>query len=152
MSLSLSANTVTANTITNISGVTFGVLNVSGTLGVGQLLTSVNGLYSYIKTPVSNATVSTTNYLTLPEAGVYFVLVSQTTVTASSSSIELIDNLTRVCMVICSTLSSQNCQIYNLGNSSSYFSLSSSGQFTINLTVSLSSGQYMYRSYYQKIF
>lgn len=152
MSLALTANTVTASTITNISGVTFGQLNVSGTLGVGQLFTCTNGIYCTNNTPMANSAVSATNWLTLPAAGVYFLLVSQTQAQASSAHIELIDNLTRVYMVVVSASSSQNCILYNMGNNSGYFSCSSSGQYTINLTVSLSSGQYTYRAYYQKIF
>lgn len=124
---------------------------MTGATTLSSTLTTTAGLLSSVTTAAASASVSTTNVLTFPSAGAYLLLVSQCSGTTSSTP-ELIDNLTRVYMVIVSTLGTQTCQLYNLGNNSGYFSCSGSGQYTINLTVSLSSGQYVYRFFYQKLF
>lgn len=72
MSLSLNANTITSGTISNSSGTLLGSLNVSGSI------TTNNSLYCNVSSAVATASVTTTNYITLPAAGVYILLVSQT--------------------------------------------------------------------------
>lgn len=107
-------------------------------------------MLNYVSTATNSASVTTNPFVTLPSAGVYFLLVSQCSGT-TSQTVELIDNLCKLFVVICSTSSGIPAQLITLLNpNNTYFSINASGQFGISLTVN--SGAFTYRAFYQKIF
>lgn len=141
---------LSSSAITTTSGVTIGgSLNVSGTTALASTLsvtgattlsstlTTTSALRCSISTPVvSSVSQNTTNVYTFPSAGVWLLLVSTSTGT-SSSTINVTDNLTRVCLCVVSSNPGYQVQIYNLGNSSTgFFSITSTSgsQYTINFT------------------
>jgi hypothetical protein len=123
----------------------------SYTLDVNGSFSTRERQHNYILSAAATASATTTNFVTFPSAGVYFLLVSQCSGTSSQTP-ELIDNLCRVylCIVSTSNASSQWVKLYNLANDTGFFSCSGSGQYTINLTVN--TGTFTYRAYHQKIF
>lgn len=107
-------------------------------------------MLSYVTTAANSSSITVNPFVTFPSAGVYLWFVSQCSGTSSQTP-ELIDNLAKLFFVICSTASNQPAQVITLYNpSNAYFSVSNIGQLTIGITVS--SGSYVYRSFYQKLF
>jgi hypothetical protein len=69
----------------------------------------------------------------------------------SSSTPSLIDNLTKLFIVICSTDPNQPAQVVTLFNpTNGFFSISNISQLSIGITVSV--GSFTYRGFYQKLF
>lgn len=121
------------------------------TLDVNGSFSSRERQHNYIMSQAASASATTTNFVTFPSAGVYFLLVSQCSGTSSQTP-ELIDNLCRVylCVVSTSSATTQWVQLYSLANNTGWFNCTGSGQYTINLNVN--AGTFTYRAFYQKIF
>lgn len=130
--------------------------------GVASMLINSTGQVSFnhntnktVTTPSGTASVTSTNWINLSGgfqgagAGVYLVLTCNCSGN-SSSTLQLIDNLCKVLLVICSS-AAENCQVVSLYNpNNSFYSITSSGQFTMNLNVV--SGSFQYRYFWQKLF
>lgn len=112
--------------------------------------TFVNAMLNYVTSAANTSSVSVNPFVTFPSAGVYMLLISQCSGTSSQTP-ELIDNLCKLFVVICSTASGQAAQVITLYNpNNGWFSISNISQLSIGLTVS--AGSYTYRAFYQKIF
>jgi hypothetical protein len=120
------------------------------TMDVNGTFSARERMHCYVSTAAASASVSTTNYVTFPSAGVYLLFISQCSGTTSSTP-EMIDNLAKLFVVICPTLSSQAAQVVTLYNpSNGWFSISNISQLSIGLTVS--AGSFTYQAFYQKFF
>jgi hypothetical protein len=119
-------------------------MDVNGTLSARERM------HCYVSTAAASSAVTVNPFVTFPSAGVYLLFISQCSGTTSSTP-EMIDNLAKLFIVICPTLSSQAAQVVTLYNpNNGWFSISNISQLSIGLTVS--AGSFTYRAFYQKLF
>lgn len=125
-------------------------LHVNGTFGTTERQHCI--IQSAAATSTGVGGVTTTNFITLPDSGVYFLMCSAAADSLGSHRIQNISTHTRIWMVIASAVTGTNCIMYNLGSSSTTnFDLVPSGRLTINLTVAAGNST-VYRAWHQKIF
>jgi hypothetical protein len=107
-------------------------------------------MLNYVTTAAASTSVTVNPFVTFPSSGVYLLFIAQCSGTTSSTP-ELIDNLSKLFIVICSTNSSQAAQVVTLYNpTNGWFSITNIAQLSIGLTVS--AGSFTYRAFYQKLF
>jgi hypothetical protein len=125
-------------------------INSTGGVTIPVGLTTTAALACSVTAAANSTTVTVNPYVTFPSAGVYLLFISQCSGTSSSTP-ELIDNLAKLFIVICSSSSTQLMQMIQLYNpSNGWMEIVNISNLSFGLRIN--SGSFTYRAFYQKVF